>query len=86
MHHSSRVVVPTWQLHQTIEGEYEEADLIETGVSIALAPIRLVADECVEWLRETRKPTRQEHSRKPSSVPAIRSEMRAQLRRLRDQA
>ena len=87
VHHSSRVVVPTWQLHQTIEGEYEESDLIEDWcldrdhVDLALA-----SKECVEWLRDdARQPTRQQRLKDAQERSAIRSEMRAQLRRLRDQ-
>lgn len=88
VHYSSRVVVPTWQLHQTIEGEYEESDLTEDwcldreGVDLALA-----SKECVEWLRDdAHQPSRQERLKQAQERSAIRTEMRAELRRLRDQA
>lgn len=88
VHYSSRVVVPTWQLHQTIEGEYEESDLIEDwcldrdGVDLALA-----SKECVEWLRDdAHQPTRQQRLKDAQERSSIRTEMRAELRRLRDQA
>lgn len=88
VHYSSRVVVPTWQLHQTIEREYEESDLIEDwcldrdGVDVALA-----SKECVEWLRDdSEPPTRQQRLKDAQQRSTIRTEMRAELRRLRDQS
>ncbi len=88
VHHSSRFVVPTWQLHQTIEGEYEEADLVEDWCldRDGIDPI-LAAKECVDWLREeTAEATRQERLKHAQQRSSIRTEMRAELRRLRDQA
>lgn len=88
IHHSSRFVVPSWQLHQTIEGEYEEADLVEDWCLERGGPDPLAAaKECVDWLRDTtQEPTRQELLKEPQRRSPIRSEMRAELRRLRDQS
>lgn len=87
LHHSSRLVVPTWQLHETIEGEYEEADLVEDWCleRDATDPI-VAAKECVDWLREeNQEPTRQRRLKDAQHRSPIRAEMRAELRRLRDQ-
>lgn len=91
VHFSSRVVVPTFQLHETIEGEYEEADLIEdwcidrtieAGVTAAAATA-----ECVAWLRDqARDPTRQALLKEPQRRAGVRAEMRAELRLLRTRA
>jgi hypothetical protein len=87
VHFSSRVVVPTWQLQETIEGEYEEADLTEDwcterhGLDLAAA-----MRECVDWLRdESKGPTRQQRLRQPQQRSSVRAEMRVEIRRLRDQ-
>lgn len=88
VHFSSRVVVPTWQLQETIEGEYEEADLTEDwcaerdGLDLASA-----VRECLDWLRdESVRPTRQQRLRQPQQRSSVRAEMRTEIRRLRAEA
>lgn len=85
VHFSSRVVVPTWQFHQTVEGEYEEADIIEDWClgRDGLEPTT-ATKECVDWLRDPEvEPTRQERLRSPQARSSIRVEMRARIRELR---
>lgn len=85
VHFSSRVVVPTWQLHETSEGEYEEADLIEDWCleRSDLDPSQATR-ECVEWLRDsTVSPTRQQSLRDSQRRAPVRAEMRSEIRRLR---
>ena len=72
VHFSSRVVVPTWQFHQTIEGEYEEADIIEDWCleRDSLEPTT-ATKECVDWLRDSGvEPTVRNACAHPRSAPA----------------
>jgi hypothetical protein len=88
VHFSSRVVVPTWQFQATIAGEFDEADLIEDWC-LERSEIGAVeaTRECVEWLRDTTvSPTRQESLRSAQHRSRVRSDMRTELRRLRQSA
>ncbi len=88
VHFSSRVVVPTWQLQETTEGEFEEADLIEDWcIERSHLDLETATRECVDWLRDpTKSPTRQQSLREPQQRAKVRADMRAEIRRLRGTA
>lgn len=85
VHFGSRVVVPTWQLQETSEGEYEEADLIEDWcLERNQRDLQQATKECVDWLRDPYViPTRQASLRDPQRRAPVRAEMRTEIRRLR---
>jgi hypothetical protein len=88
VHHSSRVIVPTWQYQDVSSGQYEEADLteywcderVEDGLSIEQA-----SAEAHDWLREEigEGLTRQILLQDRQSRSEVRKQLRAHLKALR---
>lgn len=87
VHHSSRVVVPTWTLNEVTGGVYEECDLIEEWCEERIGPdlpASAATRECVDWLREERKgdESRQKLLENPQFRGDVRREMRQFLKSL----
>lgn len=85
VHHTSRVIVPTFRFQDVTGGRFEEADLIQEWCESMGGDLDSESAAAVAWLREKPNesaPTRQAQIDDPQYRAAVRRDMRQQLKKL----